>query len=293
MSVAPRAGLDTLSESEALFYKRKLSRLRSVGQHVALLCASTSGWLSPAETEELDLCVRTLVSDLRDLELLLGRTPQALAQPGSFDAGSVATVRVAPISDSGPGIRVGPIAFPVFGVAATAALPVEPTSRRSSASRDSIGGPWDFSLPSLQHAMAPVRPLLQPAPVVAPRRHNVPIVEASDESFSDHDHDDGGAFEDDGPSGPAPSRTRKPTTKRKQALSGSGSSSTGGGGDLSPAQPKRKPRGPKNMVENPICGHCNTKTTPEWRSGPNGLLLCNACGLKWSRKRAKPDGGKK
>lgn len=50
---------------------------------------------------------------------------------------------------------------------------------------------------------------------------------------------------------------------------------------------KRKVRGPKGMVENPVCGHCGTKTTPEWRSGPNGLLLCNACGLKWSRKRQK------
>jgi hypothetical protein len=59
----------------------------------------------------------------------------------------------------------------------------------------------------------------------------------------------------------------------------------------SAATPKRKARGPKGMVDNPICGHCNTRTTPEWRTGPNGLLLCNACGLKWSRKRQKRPGG--
>jgi hypothetical protein len=55
-----------------------------------------------------------------------------------------------------------------------------------------------------------------------------------------------------------------------------------------PGGSKRKARGPKGMVENPVCGHCGTKNTPEWRSGPNGMLLCNACGLKWSRKRQKP-----
>ncbi len=66
----------------------------------------------------------------------------------------------------------------------------------------------------------------------------------------------------------------------------------GGGGGGGGGSAKRKPRGPKGMVENPVCGHCGTKTTPEWRTGPNGLILCNACGLQWSRKRQKRPGEK-
>ena len=75
--------------------------------------------------------------------------------------------------------------------------------------------------------------------------------------------------------------------KKKKSGGAGGGSSAGLGGSGSA---KRKARGPKGMTDNPICGHCNTKTTPEWRTGPNGLLLCNACGLKWSRKRQKRPG---
>lgn len=33
-----------------------------------------------------------------------------------------------------------------------------------------------------------------------------------------------------------------------------------------------------------VCERCLTKTTPQWRPGPNGQnTLCNACGLKWFR----------
>ncbi|CAO3701718.1 unnamed protein product [Rhizopus stolonifer] len=35
-----------------------------------------------------------------------------------------------------------------------------------------------------------------------------------------------------------------------------------------------------------ICDHCGTVEAPEWRKGPNGpKTLCNACGLRWSKKQ--------
>jgi len=34
------------------------------------------------------------------------------------------------------------------------------------------------------------------------------------------------------------------------------------------------------------CHNCKTCETPEWRRGPDGpRTLCNACGLKWAKKR--------
>lgn len=36
---------------------------------------------------------------------------------------------------------------------------------------------------------------------------------------------------------------------------------------------------------NRYCLECLTKSTPEWRSGPQGsATLCNACGLRYARK---------
>lgn len=32
------------------------------------------------------------------------------------------------------------------------------------------------------------------------------------------------------------------------------------------------------------CERCSTTETPEWRSGPDGIVLCNACGLKHRRE---------
>lgn len=46
--------------------------------------------------------------------------------------------------------------------------------------------------------------------------------------------------------------------------------------------PKKRRKG-LDVNDNTSCYHCKTKTTPEWRTGPEGHLLCNACGLKWSR----------
>ncbi len=34
-----------------------------------------------------------------------------------------------------------------------------------------------------------------------------------------------------------------------------------------------------------MCEYCETTETPQWRSGPFGIPLCNACGIKWSRAK--------
>ncbi|ORX80255.1 hypothetical protein K493DRAFT_150413, partial [Basidiobolus meristosporus CBS 931.73] len=34
-----------------------------------------------------------------------------------------------------------------------------------------------------------------------------------------------------------------------------------------------------------VCAECGTTNSPEWRKGPSGAkTLCNACGLRWSKK---------
>ncbi|EJD49734.1 hypothetical protein AURDEDRAFT_182843 [Auricularia subglabra TFB-10046 SS5] len=39
------------------------------------------------------------------------------------------------------------------------------------------------------------------------------------------------------------------------------------------------------------CSNCKIKTSPEWRKGPSGKKdLCNACGLRYARSRAKREG---
>ncbi|KAF9450343.1 hypothetical protein P691DRAFT_476612 [Macrolepiota fuliginosa MF-IS2] len=40
------------------------------------------------------------------------------------------------------------------------------------------------------------------------------------------------------------------------------------------------------------CSSCGATSSPEWRKGPSGKKeLCNACGLRYARSRAKKDGG--
>ncbi|RWW12165.1 hypothetical protein GW17_00024177 [Ensete ventricosum] len=39
-----------------------------------------------------------------------------------------------------------------------------------------------------------------------------------------------------------------------------------------------------------ICGHCGTRETPQWRSGPSGSSeLCNACGIRYKSGRLFPE----
>ncbi|ORX61882.1 GATA-domain-containing protein [Hesseltinella vesiculosa] len=52
--------------------------------------------------------------------------------------------------------------------------------------------------------------------------------------------------------------------------------------------PKRKHV--KDMLHQYVCMDCGTTTSPEWRRGPHGpKTLCNACGLRWSKKNKKKD----
>ncbi|EJU04861.1 hypothetical protein DACRYDRAFT_93284 [Dacryopinax primogenitus] len=58
-----------------------------------------------------------------------------------------------------------------------------------------------------------------------------------------------------------------------------------------PPQPKRPTRPPTGVQ---ACVQCGNTTSPEWRKGPSGNKdLCNACGLRYSRTRAKEEGGEK
>ncbi|KAJ5089397.1 hypothetical protein N7532_008081 [Penicillium argentinense] len=44
----------------------------------------------------------------------------------------------------------------------------------------------------------------------------------------------------------------------------------------------------KRLKDQHVCGDCGTADSPEWRKGPNGpKTLCNACGLRWSKKEKK------
>ncbi|KAJ6099734.1 hypothetical protein N7467_001269 [Penicillium canescens] len=44
----------------------------------------------------------------------------------------------------------------------------------------------------------------------------------------------------------------------------------------------------KRLKSQHVCGDCGTADSPEWRKGPNGpKTLCNACGLRWSKKEKK------
>ncbi|KAJ5779699.1 hypothetical protein N7457_007419 [Penicillium paradoxum] len=44
----------------------------------------------------------------------------------------------------------------------------------------------------------------------------------------------------------------------------------------------------KRLKAQHVCGDCGTADSPEWRKGPNGpKTLCNACGLRWSKKEKK------
>ncbi|KAF8557421.1 hypothetical protein OG21DRAFT_1475512 [Imleria badia] len=50
-------------------------------------------------------------------------------------------------------------------------------------------------------------------------------------------------------------------------------------------------RGSNRPVGIPRCASCKVTSSPEWRKGPSGKKeLCNACGLRYARSRAKKEG---
>lgn len=55
---------------------------------------------------------------------------------------------------------------------------------------------------------------------------------------------------------------------------------------------RSKKRGRKASTSKRVCNICNVTETPEWRKGPDGKsILCNACGLKFSKKRREKKKG--
>ncbi|KAJ5637983.1 hypothetical protein N7490_007862 [Penicillium lividum] len=47
----------------------------------------------------------------------------------------------------------------------------------------------------------------------------------------------------------------------------------------------------KRLKSQHVCSDCGTADSPEWRKGPDGpKTLCNACGLRWSKKEKKRQG---
>ncbi len=98
--------------------------------------------LSPESTTELDLLVRTLVSDLRDVQLTMDCVPPPVAANTYGTAGLTTE------------LRVGPLQFPVFGVVASSSpgpaghSPGAGAAQAASpATRGSLGA-WDFSMPA-------------------------------------------------------------------------------------------------------------------------------------------------
>ncbi|KAF9468130.1 hypothetical protein BDZ94DRAFT_844721 [Collybia nuda] len=78
---------------------------------------------------------------------------------------------------------------------------------------------------------------------------------------------------------PARRRVSPSSTREHHASSGGGSA--GGGGRSSGNRP----------VGVLKCSSCKATSSPEWRKGPSGKKeLCNACGLRYARSRAKKEG---
>ncbi|KAI9247345.1 hypothetical protein BY458DRAFT_527240 [Sporodiniella umbellata] len=56
--------------------------------------------------------------------------------------------------------------------------------------------------------------------------------------------------------------------------------------ELKTMEDNPKKRAHETSENKKICDHCGTVEAPEWRKGPNGpKTLCNACGLRWSKKQ--------
>lgn len=56
------------------------------------------------------------------------------------------------------------------------------------------------------------------------------------------------------------------------------------------AQMRKKSKKTKIEMERHVCSDCQTTDSPEWRKGPQGpKTLCNACGLRFSKKQKKTE----
>ncbi len=58
-------------------------------------------------------------------------------------------------------------------------------------------------------------------------------------------------------------------------------------GHVSSMHSSRRSRPYRIVEESKQCADCHTKYTPLWRTGLNGTILCNKCGLRLRRKLAK------
>ncbi|OZJ04239.1 hypothetical protein BZG36_04244 [Bifiguratus adelaidae] len=62
---------------------------------------------------------------------------------------------------------------------------------------------------------------------------------------------------------------------------------TSGSDNQGDRKPRKKKKA-KTADEDHVCTDCGTTDSPEWRKGPMGAkTLCNACGLRWSKKNKK------
>ncbi|EMD34132.1 hypothetical protein CERSUDRAFT_117628 [Gelatoporia subvermispora B] len=82
---------------------------------------------------------------------------------------------------------------------------------------------------------------------------------------------------------PSPSSDVVPASRiTHRRASGTGRGELGGGG-------RGSGNPPMGVLQ---CSSCKTTHSPEWRKGPSGKKdLCNACGLRYARSRAKKEGG--
>ncbi|KZV83131.1 hypothetical protein EXIGLDRAFT_684196 [Exidia glandulosa HHB12029] len=72
-----------------------------------------------------------------------------------------------------------------------------------------------------------------------------------------------------------------PRPKNDDGATGSGGGRSGGGRSAGGNPPSGVTK----------CSNCSIKSSPEWRKGPSGKKdLCNACGLRFARSRAKREG---
>ncbi|KXN91737.1 Protein GAT2 [Leucoagaricus sp. SymC.cos] len=92
---------------------------------------------------------------------------------------------------------------------------------------------------------------------------------------------------------PPPKRRVSPGTTRGAANVAGGNHRYQQPGSATPSSTTTAGRGSGNRPSGILeCSSCSATSSPEWRKGPSGKKeLCNACGLRYARSRAKKDGG--